>query len=105
MMKMGKKLVKSEKDIRDGMTLPSGNDVLGIVTQILGQRRLRVKCQDGFDRLCRIRGKMRRRYWVRNGDAVLVSPWEFQSNKKGDILFRYTRNQVRWLREKGILKI
>ena len=29
-LKMGKKLVKSEKNIRDSMTLPSGNDVLGI---------------------------------------------------------------------------
>ncbi|MFQ6076108.1 MAG: translation initiation factor eIF-1A [Candidatus Bathyarchaeia archaeon] len=102
---MGKKLVKSEEDIRKRMTLPSGNDVLGIVTKILGQRRLRVACQDGFKRLCRIRGKMRRRHWVREGDIVLVSPWDFQSDQRGDVLFRYTRNQVHWLRGKGILKI
>jgi len=102
---MGKKLVKSEIDIRRRMTLPQANDVLGIVTKILGQRRLRVSCQDGFKRLCRIRGKMRRRHWVREGDIVLVSPWDFQSEEKGDILFRYTRNQTYWLREKGILKI
>jgi translation initiation factor 1A len=104
-VKMGKKLVKSEKDIRESMTLPSGNDVLGIVTKILGQRRVRVTCQDGYKRLCRIRGKMRRRAWVREGDTVLVSPWDFRSDQKGDILFRYTRNQSHWLRENGLLKI
>lgn len=104
-LKMGKKLVKSEKDIRDSMTLPRGNDVLGIVTKILGQKRMMVNCQDGCKRMCRIRGKMRRHHRVRRDDAVLVSPWDFQSEEKGDILFRYTRNQVSWMREKGILKI
>jgi len=104
LIEMGKKLVRSEEDIRKSMTLPSGNDVLGFVTRILGQRRLFVKCQDGLRRLCRIRGKMRRRHWIREGDVVLVSPWDFQQ-EKGDILFRYTRGQVRWLRDKGILTI
>ena len=101
---MGKKLVRSEEDIRKSMTLPSGNDVLGIVNKILGQRRLIVTCQDGLKRLCRLRGKMRRRHRVREEDIVLVSPWDFQ-NERGDVLFRYTRNQVYWLRGKGILKI
>jgi len=102
---MGKKLVKNEGDIRKSMILPSEHDVLGIATKMLGQGRVMVKCQDGCNRVCRIRGKMKRRRWVRNDDVVLVSPWEFQSDRKGDIFFRYTRNQSRWLRDKGILKV
>lgn len=102
---MNKKLVKSEKDIRDSMILPRGNDVLGIVTKILGQKKLMVTCQDGCNRMCRIRGKMRKRHGIRRDDIVLVSPWDFQSDKKSDILFRYTSNQSNWLRDKGILKI
>ena len=102
---MGKKLVRSEEDIKKSMTLPSENDVLGVVTKILGQGRVMVNCQDGCRRLCRIRGKMKRRRWVREGDVVLVSPWEFQSEERGDIFFRYTRNQASWMRDKGILKI
>lgn len=102
---MGKKLVRSEEEIKKSMTLPSGNDVLGIVDKFLGQRRALVTCQDGFIRLCRVRGRMRRRAWVREGDVVLVSPWEFQAEQRGDIIFRYTKNQVHWMREKGILKI
>ena len=101
---MGKRQVRSEEDLRKSMILPRGNDVLGIVNKILGQRRLFVMCQDGLKRLCRLRGKMRRRHRVREGDIVLVSPWDFQ-HEKGDVLFRYTRNQVYWMRQKGILKI
>ena len=104
-MKMSKKLVRSEEEIRKSMTLPSENDVLGVVTKILGQGRVMVRCQDGGRRLCRIRGKMKRRRWVREDDVVLVSPWEFQSEERGDIFFRYTRNQARWMRERGLLKI
>jgi translation initiation factor 1A len=63
------------------------------------------ECQDGCRRLCRIRGKMKRRRWVREDDIVLISPWEFQSEDRGDIFFRYTRNQAHWMRDKGILKI
>ncbi len=41
---MGKKLVRSEEETKKSMTLPSENDVLGIITNILGQGRVRVKC-------------------------------------------------------------
>jgi len=102
---MGKKLVKSEEDIRRGMILPVANDVLGVVTKNLGFTRMSVTCQDGYKRLCRVRGKMKKRNWVREGDVVLVSPWDFQSDQKGDIIFRYTKNQSDWLREKGFLTL
>ena len=69
---MGKKLVKSESDIRKGMMLPNQHDLLGSVTKNLGYTRMIVKCQDGHTRSCRIRGKMKRRAWVRLGDIVIV---------------------------------
>lgn len=101
---MGKKKVLSEEEIKD-MMLPSPNDVLGVATKMLGYDRIMVKCQDGHERLCRIRGKMKRRTWVRQGDIVLVSPWDFQSDKRGDVFWRYTRAQAVWLRDKGYLTI
>ena len=101
---MGKKKVKSEEELKN-MMLPVANDVLGIAEKMLGGDRVMVKCQDGKERLCRIRGKMKRRAWVRRGDIVLVSPWDFQSDKRGDIIWRYKRNQASWLRDKGYLKI
>ena len=101
---MGKKKVISEEEIRD-MVLPTANDVLGIAVQLLGFDRVLVKCQDGNQRLCRIRGKMKRRVWIRENDVVLVSPWDFQSDKRGDIIWRYTRSQAEWLRKNGYLSI
>mgnify|MGYP000660358576 CR=1 FL=1 len=101
---MGKKKVLSEEEIKD-MVLPSENDVLGIAVKLLGYDRVLVKCEDGHERLCRIRGKMKRRVWIRVGDVVLVSPWEFQSDKRGDIFWRYTRSQAEWLRKNGYLTI
>ncbi len=91
--------VKELKDI----VLSVANDVLGVVTKMLGYDRVMVKCQDGHERLCRIRGKMKRRAWIRLEDVVLVSSWDFQSDKRGDVIWRYKRNQAEWLRSKGYL--
>ena len=101
---MGKRKVVSEEVIQD-IVLPTANDVLGIATKLLGFDRIMVKCQDGHERLCRIRGKMKRRVWIREGDIVLVSPWDFQTDKRGDIIWRYTRGQADWLRKNGYLTI
>lgn len=87
------------------LVLPAQGDVLGIAHKMLGFDRILVKCQDGHERLCRIRGKMKRRVWIREGDVVLVSPWDFQKDKRGDIFWRYTRAQAQMLRKKGLLNV
>ena len=99
---MGKQKVISEEELRD-LVHPSLQQVVDLVSQLLGSDRVRVKCADGFERLCRIRGKMKRRVWVRMGDAVLVEPWDFQAKERGDILWRYTKSQVETLRQRGYL--
>ena len=101
---MGKKKVLSEGELSE-MVLPSANDVLGVAVKLLGFDRVLVKCQDGHERLCRIRGKMERRVWIRQGDIVVVSPWDFQSDKRGDLIWRYTKAQAETLRKKGYLTI
>jgi translation initiation factor 1A len=101
---LGKKKVISEEELSE-MVLPTPNDVLGVAVKLLGFDRVLVKCQDGNERLCRIRGKMKRRVWIREGDVVLVSPWDFQSDKRGDVIWRYTHAQAEWLRKNGYLTI
>jgi len=101
---LGKKKVISEEELSE-LVLPSPNDVLGIAVKLLGFDRVLVRCQDGHERLCRIRGKMKRRVWIREGDVVLVSPWDFQSDKRGDVIWRYTHAQAEWLRKNGYLTI
>ena len=101
---MGKKKVLSEGELSE-MVLPTANDVLGVATKLLGFDRVMVKCQDGHERLCRIRGKMKRRVWIRVGDVVLVSPWDFESDKRGDLFWRYTRSQAEDLRRRGYITV
>ena len=81
---------------------PIEGEVLGIAIQMLGGSRVRVQCLDGVVRLCRIRGKIVKRLWVREEDVVLVSPWPFQ-DERGDIVHRYTRAQAAWLEKNGYL--
>ena len=78
--------------------------MLGIAVKMLGYDRILVNCDDDKQRLCRIKGKLKRRVWIRDNDVVLVSPWDFDQ-KRGDIVWRYTRNQKDWLKNKGYLKI
>ena len=101
---MGKKKVLSEGQLSE-MVYPREGEVLGVVVKLLGFDRIMVKCQDGHERLCRIRGKMKRRVWIRDGDIVVVSPWEFQSDKRGDVTWRYTHSQADVLRQKGLLTV
>jgi translation initiation factor 1A len=101
---MGKRKVTHEQN-RDQMVLPSTGDVLGIAVKMLGADRIMVNCQDGKQRLCRIRGKLKRRVWIRDGDVVLVSPWDFQQETRGDIFFRYRQNQASWLRDHNYITI
>ena len=79
--------------------------VLGLwslAEQILGGRRVNVLCADGEMRLARIPGKMRRRQWVREGDLIIVWPWDFQDSK-ADVKHRYTKTQAMYLSRKGVL--
>ena len=102
LQKMGKRKVKNEGNL-ENMVLPATSDVLGMAVKMLGSERILVKCQDGKERLCRVRGKLKRRVWIREGDIVLVSPWDFQSDTRGDIFWRYRKNQTEWLRGHGYL--
>ena len=101
---MGKRKVTNEGNL-EKMLLPSGSDVLGTAVKMLGGERVMVRCQDGKERLCRVRGKLKRRVWIRENDIVLVSPWDFQSDKRGNICWQYRRNQAEWLRNKGFLRM
>ena len=101
---MGKRKIISEEELEDMME-PGPGDVYGVVVKLLGYDRALVRCQDGHERLCRIRGKLRRRIWIKPGDVVLVSPWDFQRDRRGDIIWRYTKNQAEWLRREGKLTI
>ena len=78
------------------------NEMFAIADQILGGRRVRAVCEDGESRLARIPGKMRRRQWVREGDLIVVQPWDFQ-DEKANVSMRYTKTRSLYLSRKGVL--
>lgn len=83
--------------------IPHEGQVLGVCEQRVGGARMKVRCLDGVNRVCRIPGRLKRRLWIREGDVLLIEPWEL-SKEKGDVLFKYLPSQVKWLRKKGYLR-
>lgn len=90
-------------DELERVRLPRGNEVLGVLEARLGASRCDVRCLDGKTRNCRIPGRLKRKLWVRQGDIVIVEPWEFGGDEKGDIIFKYRPVQAQWLKKKGHL--
>ena len=88
--------------IRVKMPNTKVNEMFAIAENILGGRRVTVLCADGQTRMARIPGKMRRRQWVREGDLIIVWPWDFQDSK-ADVKHRYTKTQAIYLSRKGVL--
>ncbi|MBI5391067.1 translation initiation factor eIF-1A [Candidatus Woesearchaeota archaeon] len=84
--------------------LPRDKQLFGIVEQRTGGSRMKVRCFDGKTRICRIPGRLKRGLWVREGDLLLIEPWEFGGDEKGDVLFKYKPIQVSFLKAKGYLK-
>lgn len=84
--------------------LPKGKETLGILEQRLGGSRMRVRCMDGKTRICRVPGRLKKRLWVREGDILMIEPWLLGGDEKGDVIYKYTRNQAEWLRKNGHLK-
>jgi translation initiation factor 1A len=88
--------------IRVKMPNKKVNEMFALADQILGGRRVSVLCADGETRMARIPGKMRRRQWVREGDLIIVWPWDFQ-DAKADVKHRYSKTQSMYLSRKGVL--
>ena len=101
-MKSFKKSEEEEKTVSRAR-LPKGREVIGVIEQRLGGNKMMVNCLDGKQRNCRVPGRLRRKLWLRPNDVVIVEPWELD-NIRGDIIFKYRPNQIRWLKENGHLK-
>jgi translation initiation factor 1A len=109
MMKDNRKKVKKKKgapqeEVVTRVPTPRGKQTLGLVEQRVGGSRMLVRCFDGKTRNCRIPGRLKRRLWIRESDIVIIEPWEYSGETKGDVIFKYRPTQVEWLKKKGLLK-
>ncbi|KAI8084331.1 eukaryotic translation initiation factor 1A, Y-chromosomal [Gilbertella persicaria] len=72
------------------------------VTKMLGNGRVEAQCFDGVKRLALIRGKLRKKVWINQGDIVLLSLRDFQ-DEKADVIQRYNPDEARQLKSYGEL--
>lgn len=79
---------------------PKESEVIGVVIRNLGARRMDVLCSDKVKRVARIPGRFRRGYRITVNDVVLVEPWEDLAGDRGDITYRYRKNEIRPLSRK-----
>jgi translation initiation factor 1A len=84
--------------------LPRNEETLAVVEQRLGASRVKARCLDGKTRICRIPGRLKKNLWVREGNYVIIQPWEFGGDEKGDIIYKYNLTQAKFLKNKGHLK-
>lgn len=82
---------------------PEEDQVVGKVIELLGSDRLRVKCNDGNERIVRIPGRLKKRIWVRRDDLILVDPWDIETEEKGDMIWRYDKNKIPALKKSGYI--
>lgn len=57
------------------------------VVKMLGNGRLEAQCFDGNRRLAHIRGKLRKKVWINQGDIILLSLRDYQ-DEKGDVILK-----------------
>ena len=77
--------------------------MFGVVIQLHGSNQVKVLCEDGKERGCRIPGKMKKKTWLRERDIVIIKLWDFQQSK-ADVVWRFLGMQVENLRRRGYLR-
>ncbi len=77
----GGKAYKKTKHSEDGAIYVERTDeqMYGRVVKVLGGMNVKVFCNDNKERVCHIRGKMRRRVFLREGDIIILSLRDFST--------------------------
>lgn len=86
------------------LILKEDQETYGQIINTLGDNRMLVKCFDGKDRVCTIRGSMRKKIWIYKNDIVLISLREYQDDK-GDIVHKYEDQDVKKLKKLNEISI
>ncbi len=97
-----KKLKDLQNEGPTKVRYPKGKQFIGIVEKRLGGSRMNVRSADGRDILARVPGRAKKFLWIREGDIVLLEPWEF-NKEKADLFYKYKPNEVKVLEREGKL--
>ncbi|MBS3772705.1 MAG: translation initiation factor 1A [Candidatus Thermoplasmatota archaeon] len=101
---MSKKNDDEKEYIRVRRPNKNKNELYAIIESVYKGSRMKVVAEDGTSRIARIPGSKRRGMGrIRRGDLVIIVPWDIQPDEKADIIWRYWKNQARFLSQKGLL--
>lgn len=97
-----KKLADLQNQGPAKVKFPRDDEFIGIVEKRLGGSRMNVRAMDGREILARVPGRAKKFLWIREGDIVLLKPWELDKDK-ADLFYKYKPNEVNVLNKKGML--
>lgn len=92
---------ENENEKRELIFKEDGQEYAQVV-KMLGNGRLEAMCFDNVQRLCHIRGKLRKKVWIAQQDIILVGLRDYQDNK-ADVILKYTSDEARNLQTYGEL--
>uniref|UniRef100_H0XHK9 S1-like domain-containing protein n=1 Tax=Otolemur garnettii TaxID=30611 RepID=H0XHK9_OTOGA len=72
------------------------------VINMLGNGQFKAVCFDGVKRLGHIRGKLRKKVWIKTSDIILVGHRDYQDNT-ADVILVYNAEEARSLEAYGEL--
>jgi initiation factor 1A len=100
---------RNKKPVDRELVLKEDGQEYARVITMLGDSRLKAKCFDGSERLCRLSGKLRAKKfrgrlggWICQGDIILISTRDFQDDH-ADVLIKYTLDEARVLQKSGAI--
>jgi len=90
---------ENENDKRELVFKEDGQEYAQVL-KMLGNGRVEAVCFDGTKRLCHIRGKLRKKVWINQGDIILVGLRDYQDGK-ADVIMKYFPEEARLLKSYG----
>jgi translation initiation factor 1A len=96
----------ADREKEEAVVFKAEDQYYANVTKSLGGGRFDLECDDGVQRIGKLRGNMRKSQWVSVGCIVLVSLRDFEGDAasgKADILLKYSDSAAKHLQRYGEL--
>ena len=100
--KLKDKLDQLSESANSKIRKPYGDEFIGTVEKRVGGSRMKIRKKDGSECLAIIPGRLKKYLWIREGDVVLLKPWQIEKTKS-DVIYKYTKNEIRKLQTIGII--
>ena len=66
-----------ERILRVRLPQKRNREMFGVAELMVGANHIRVRCIDGVTRLGRIKGQIKKKVWIREGDILITVPRSF----------------------------